>query len=127
MRLPGWDSALLGCLFVTIEIHSCLRTLRLKAKAEGCAWLNAAAIEVNQVWNYANETSYKVARPFAGPSKWLSTFDLNSLTSRATEWFEHIGSDTIRRVNAAFATARREAKKPKLRWRISKGAKRSLG
>ena len=60
MRLPGWDSALLGCLFVTIEIHSCLRTLRLKEKAEGCAWLNAAAIEVNQVWNYATHRSHCV-------------------------------------------------------------------
>jgi IS605 OrfB family transposase len=112
---------------VGIEIHSRIRTLRLKVKAEGYAWLNAAAIEVNQVWNYANETSYKAARPFAGPSKWLSAFDLNNLTSGATEWFEHIGSETIQRVNAAFATARKEAKKPKLRWRVSKGSKRSLG
>jgi hypothetical protein len=31
-----------------------IRTLRLKVKAEGYAWLNAAAIEVNQVWNFAN-------------------------------------------------------------------------
>jgi transposase len=43
-----------------------IRTLRLKVKAEGYAWLNAAAIEVNQVWNFANATSYKAARPFAG-------------------------------------------------------------
>ena len=30
------------------------------------AWLNEAAIEVNDVWNFANATSYKAARPFAG-------------------------------------------------------------
>ena len=39
----------------------CTRTLRLKVKRESYAWLNAAAIEVNQVWNYANATSYKAA------------------------------------------------------------------
>ena len=41
------------------DIQHCIRTLRLKVKCEGYAWLNAAAIEVNQVWNYANATSYK--------------------------------------------------------------------
>jgi hypothetical protein len=30
---------------------SCVRTLRLKVKPEGYAWLNRAAIEINQVWN----------------------------------------------------------------------------
>jgi hypothetical protein len=34
-----------------------VRTLRLKVKREGYAWLNAAAIEVNQVWNFANATN----------------------------------------------------------------------
>ena len=55
------------------DIQHCVRTLRLKVKREGYAWLNAAAIEVNQVWNYANATSYKAARPFAGAAKWLSS------------------------------------------------------
>jgi len=118
---------LLGCLLVGIEIHTGIRTLRLKVKAEGYAWLNAATIEVNQVWNFANETSHKAARPFAGFGKWLSAFDLDKLTAGAAPYFEHIGSETIQRVNAAFATARKEAKKPKLRWRVSKGSKRSLG
>ena len=49
------------------KIQHSIRTLRLKVKAEGYAWLNAAAIEVNHVWNFANATSYKAARPFAGP------------------------------------------------------------
>jgi hypothetical protein len=49
-----------------INIQFCMRTLRLKVTREGHAWLNSAAIEVNQVWNYANATSYKADRPFAG-------------------------------------------------------------
>src|SRR3984957_600228 len=112
---------------MAIKIQHCVRTLRLKVKREGYAWLNAAAIEVNQVWNYANATSYKAARPFAGTGKWLSAFDLDKLTAGATEYFDHIGSETIQRVNAEFATRRNQFKKAKLRWRVSQGAKRSLG
>jgi putative transposase len=112
---------------MTIESTTCIRTLRLKVKAEAYLWLNAAAAEVNHVWNYANEISYKAARPFAGPPRWLSGFDLDKLTAGATECFEHIGSDTIQRVNAEFATRRRQFQKAKLKWRVSRGAKRSLG
>jgi putative transposase len=112
---------------MTIPIQPCIRTLRLKVKPEGCAWLNAAAIEVNQVWNYANETSFRAVRPFAGQSKWLSAFDLDKLTAGAAQEFDHIGSETIQRVNAEFAAKRNQARKPKLSWRISKGSRRSLG
>ena len=100
----------------------CIRTLRLKVKTEAYVWLNAAAVEANQVLNWANETSYKAARPFAGPARWLSGFDLDKLAAGATDYFEHIGSDTIQRVNAEFATRRRQFKKAKLRWRVSRGA-----
>ena len=104
-----------------------IRTLRLKIKAEGYAWLNAAAIEVNQVWNFANATSYKAARPFAGQPQWLTAFDLDKLTAGASQCFERIGSGTIQRVNAEFATRRQQFKRPRLGWRVSQGAKRSLG
>jgi putative transposase len=78
----------------------CIRTLRLKVKPEAYPWLNAAATEINQVWNFANATSDKAARPFAGPRRWLSGFDLDKLTAGASKYFERIGSDTIQRVNA---------------------------
>jgi putative transposase len=112
---------------MTVDPTTCLRTLRLKVKSEAYPWLDAAAIEVNQVWNYANATSYKASRPFTGPGRWLSAFDLDKLTAGAAKHFERIGSDTIQRVNAEFATRRRQFKKAKLRWRVSHGAKRSLG
>jgi len=111
---------------MTIEIQH-IRTLRLKVKAEADAWLHAAAIEVNQVWNFANATSCKAARPFVGPSRWLSAFDLDKLTAGASKCFERIGSDTIQRVNAEYETRRKQFKRTKLGWRVSKGAKRSLG
>jgi len=104
-----------------------IRTLRLKVKAEGYAWLNAAAIEVNQVWNFANASSYKAARPFAGQPRWLTAFDLDKLTAGASKCFERIGAETIQRVNAEYATRRQQFKLSRLNWRVSKGAKRSLG
>ncbi len=110
-----------------MTVSTCIRTLRLKIKAESYPWLNAAAVEVNQVWNWGNSTNAKAARPFAGPAKWLSGFDLDKLSSGAAECFEHIGADTIQRVNAELATRRRQFKKAQLRWRVSRGSKRSLG
>lgn len=104
-----------------------IRTLRLKVKAEGYAWLNTAAIEVNQVWNYANATSYKAARPFVGQPRWLTAFDLDKLTAGASKCFARIGSETIQRVNAEYATRRQQFKRSRLNWRVSQGAKRSLG
>jgi putative transposase len=112
---------------MTVKIPQCIRTLRLKVKAEAYPWLNAAAVEVNLVWNWSNETSYKAARPFAGPGQWLTGFDLDKLAAGASECFEHIGSGTIQRVNAEFARRRRQFQKAKLRWRVSRGARRSLG
>ena len=52
-----------------------MRTWRLKVRAESYLWLNQAAGEVNQVWNWANATSFKAARPFAGRGKLLAVAD----------------------------------------------------
>ena len=108
-------------------IPNVIRTLRFKLRREGVAWLEAAAVEVNQVWNWANEVSHKAARPYSGPTRWLSGFDLDKLSSGATKCFEHVGADTIQKVNAEFARRRRQFRKAKLRWRVSRGSRRSLG
>jgi putative transposase len=104
-----------------------VRTWRLKVRAESYPWLNRAAVEVNQVWNWANATSFKAARPFAGRGKFLSGFDLCNLSAGAPEYFEHIGADTIQRVCTEYAAKRSQFKKVKLRWRVSAGSRRSLG
>jgi putative transposase len=103
------------------------RCLRLKVKPESYAWLNAAAVEVNQVWNWANETSEKAVRRFAGKSVWLTGFDLNNLSAGASKLFDRIGADTIQRVNGEYATKRRTMKRVRLSWRKSGGSRRSLG
>jgi putative transposase len=102
-------------------------TLRLKVRTDAYAWLDAAAMEVNQVFNYCNERSFRSIRPFFGKPKWLSGFDLCKLTSGATKYFEHIGADTIQKVCTEYAQKRSQAKKARLRWRKSRGRKRSLG
>jgi putative transposase len=103
------------------------RTLRLKVRPECYQWLDAAAIEVNQIWNWCNEISAKATHPYVGKGKWLSGFDLCKLSAGATEWFQRIGADTIQRVNLEYALRRRQFKKVKLRFRVSRGARRSLG
>jgi putative transposase len=113
------DNALMPPLFT--------RALRLKVRSEAYAWLNAAAIEVNQVFNYCNETSLKAATRTDLKRKWLTGFDLCSLTAGATEYFDKIGADTIQSVCNHYAQKRKTAKKLKLKWRVSRGAQRSLG
>lgn len=104
------------------------RTLRLKVRPESDAWLNAAAMEVNTVFNWANATSIDAAdRNRRAQGKFLSAFDLNNLSAGASEHFEHIGADTIQRVNGEYAARRRAAKRVKLRWRVSRGPRRSRG
>jgi putative transposase len=103
------------------------RTLRLKVRPEAYRWLNAAAVEVNQVYNYANEISYATARRTDLKRKWLSGYDLCALTAGASEYFEHIGADTIQRICVEYAQKRSAAKRLKLRWRVSRGVRRSRG
>jgi putative transposase len=103
------------------------RTLRLKVRSESYPWLETATIEVNQVWNWCNEISAKAARPYVGKGKWLSGFDLCKLSAGATQCFEHIGADTIQRVNLEYALRRGQFRKVRLRFRVSRGARRSLG
>ena len=103
------------------------RTLRLKVKPEAYPWLEAAAVEVNDVFNFCNETSLKAATRTDVLRKWMSGFDLCYLTAGATEHYERIGADTIQSVCTHYAQKRRAAKRLKLRWRVSRGARRSLG
>jgi hypothetical protein len=106
---------------------SLTRTLRLKVRSEAYAWLNGAAMDVNEVFNYCNETSYKAATRTDLKRKWLSGFDLCALTAGATQYFEKIGADTIQSVCTHYAQKRKAARRVKLRWRVSRGARRSLG
>jgi IS605 OrfB family transposase len=103
------------------------RTLRFKVRPESYAWLNAAAVEVNGVFNYCNQISFATATRTDRKRKWLSGYDLCNLTAGATEYFQRIGADTIQRICVEYAQKRVAARRLKLRWRVSRGARRSLG
>src|SRR5580698_9970360 len=103
---------------------SLMRTLRLKVRPEAYAWLNAAAAEVNEVFNYCNDTSYKAATRTDLKRKWLTGFDLCYLTAGASQYFEKIGAHTIQSVCVHYAQRRNIVKKPKLRWRRSREPRR---
>jgi hypothetical protein len=107
--------------------RSFTRTLRLKVRWESYEWLNAAAVEVNQVFNNCNETSLKAATRSDRMRKWLTGFDLCMLTAGASPYFDKIGADTIQSICNHYAQKRQAAKRLKLRWRVSRGARRSLG
>jgi putative transposase len=107
--------------------RSFTRTLRLKVRREAYAWLNAAAVEVNAVFNYCNEISLKTATRSDTKRKWLSGFDLCKLTAGAGPYFDKIGADTIQSICTHYAQKRQAARRLKLRWRVSRGPKRSLG
>jgi IS605 OrfB family transposase len=112
---------------IDLKATSFARTLRLKVRSESYAWLNSAALEVNQVFNFANETSLNAATRTDTKRKWMSGFDLCNLTAGATEYFEKINADTIQRVCTEYASKRKTAQRTQLRWRVSRGARRSLG
>ena len=110
-----------------MEGEASTRVIRLRVKRDAYPWLNKAADEVNSVWNWANETSYNARRRTDKASKWMSGFDLNNLSAGASEYYEHIGADTIQRINCMYASQRYAAKKIKLCWRKSGGSCKSLG
>jgi IS605 OrfB family transposase len=103
------------------------RTLRLKVRRESYAWLNAAAVEVNEIFNYCNETSLKAATRTDLKRKWMSGFDLCNLTAGSSQYFDKIGADTIPSICTHYAQKRQAAHRVKLRWRVSRGTRRSLG
>ena len=106
-----------------------IKTIHLKVKSEAWPWLDRAAVEVNQVWNYCREVSDKALEPGTERpnGRWLTGFDLNNLTSGMTSYFEYIGAATIQDICQEYASKRKQFKKRSLKWRSSFGSRRSLG
>src|ERR1700730_17856797 len=92
-----------------VHAASFTRTVRLKVKAEAYPWLAAAAVEVNQVFNWANATSIDAAdRNRRANTKFLSGFDLCYLSAGATE-FSSASAQTPS--SASAASMRRREKR----------------
>ena len=103
------------------------RTLKLRIKDRHAALLQRMATQVNQVWNFCNETS---SRSIQERHTWLSGFDLQKYTKGFSKCDGVvIGSTTVQQVCEEYVTRRKQFKKAKLRWRVSnpKSSRRSLG
>ena len=106
------------------DLNKVTTTLRYRVKdASELNRLDRHARAVNFVWNYCNETSFNAIR---NHGRFLSEFDLQALTSGAGKELG-ISSVTIQAICKEYVLRRVQFKKRKLRWRTSRGSKRSLG
>jgi transposase len=77
----------------------------------------------NTVWNYVNEISEQSAQ--RGP-KWAPEQQLRELTKGASKGLG-LPSQVLQEIIDEFIAKRKQAHRPKLRWRVSHSARRSLG
>jgi putative transposase len=101
-----------------------MKTLHIRIKDKHAKALDALALDVNTVWNFCNELSYKHLQR---TGKFFSSYDLQKYTAGATKAGLSINSASVQMVGAELVTRRKQFKKAKLRWRTSFGARKSLG
>jgi len=103
-----------------------MKTLKLRIKDKHAKVLIQLASEVNFVWNYCNDLSYKHLQR---TGKFFSAFDIAAYTKGASKSGLSLHSQTIQAITEELVTRRRQFKKAKLNWRVSnpKSAKKSLG
>ncbi|MGF6757363.1 RNA-guided endonuclease InsQ/TnpB family protein [Paraburkholderia sp. GAS42] len=100
------------------------RVLHLRLKDRHARALQEQARAVNFLWNYCNELSVKV---WERERRFLSGYDFHPFTKGAGKAGLGLLSGTVQAVAEEYATRRKQARKVKLRWRASHGARRSLG
>ena len=102
-----------------------MKTLKLRIKDKHAKVLDQLASEVNFVWNYVNDLSFKHLKR---KGEFLSAYDIAKYT-KGTSKECGLHSQTVQAVTEELVTRRKQFKKAKLRWRVShkKSARRSLG
>ena len=76
------------------------------------------------VWNFCQQASLQILER---ERRFCTGYDLDKLTSGASKEGLSLHSQTVQAISAEYCTRRRQFKKHKLRWRVSRGARRSLG
>jgi putative transposase len=104
--------------------HLQTRVLKLRLKDKHAPWCMARSRDVNTVWNFCNELSFKVLQR---EQRLMSAFDMHPYTRGAGKEGLQLHSQTIQAIAEEYVTRRKQFKKSKLRWRVSFGARRSLG
>ena len=82
------------------------------------------ARDANLVWNYCNELSAKV---FERERRFIGKYGLHQYLAGASKEGLGVGSAVFQEVAEELVRRRRQFKRVKLRWRSSRGARRSLG
>jgi putative transposase len=100
-----------------------IKTLRVRIKDRHATSLTELASAVNFVWNFDNDLSFKHTQR---TGEFFSAFDLNPYTKGAGKELG-LHSQTVQAINEEFVCRRKQFKRAKLRWRVSKGSRRSLG
>lgn len=96
----------------------------MRIKDKHAKVLDTMARDVNLVWNFCNDLSYKHIQR---TGKFFSGYDLQKYTAGATKEGLIINSASVQMIGAELVTRRRQFKKAKLRWRTSFGSRKSLG
>jgi len=99
------------------------KMLRVRLKDKHSKGLVGKSNSVNYVWNYINELSTKSIRD---RGIFLSGYDLQKYTVGVAKELG-ITSQTVQMIGHEYATRRKQFKKSKLKWRVSRGSRRSLG
>ena len=102
------------------------RVLHIRVKDKHAVFLQSLAREVNLVWNYVNDLSYKITRR---EGRFASAFDIAHYTCGATKEGLNLHSQTIQAITEECVTRRKQFKKSRLNWRVSnpKSSRYSLG
>lgn len=98
-----------------------IKTLKLRVKDKHNSFLSQQAREVNFVWNYINELSYKHLQR---TGKFFSAYDMDKYTRGSTKEGLSIFAQSIQAIQEEYVTRKRKYRKAKLRWRSNK---KSLG
>ena len=101
-----------------------VKTIHVRVKDKHAKLLLAQAKEVNMVWNFCNETSIKILER---ENRFCSGYDLDKLTSGCTKEGLSLHSQSVQAISSEYVTRRKQFKKRRLAWRVSRGSKRSLG
>ncbi len=86
--------------------------------------LSEMASAVNFVWNYCNDLSLKVLQR---EQRFIGAHELQGYLNGASREGLAVGSAVFQQVAEEYVTRRSQHRKRKLRWRVSGGARRSLG
>ena len=101
-----------------------VRVLRVRIKDRHASALSVMARDVNLVWNFCNELSLKI---FERERRFACGIELQKYLNGASKEGLAVGSAVFQQVAEEYATRRRQHRKVRLRWRKSRGARRSLG